>query len=285
MFITAMFSAQYGWWNERLSDERSFVTALKNLTKANLMAMHEIIKVQPDAVFIQSESCEYFHPEDPSCNAKANLLNQKRFLALDLTLGHRPNQLMNTYLTTNGVNKKDLEWYLNNPCPGKFILGTDYYWTNEHTVHPNGSTSASGDLYGYYTIAKDYYNRYHVPLMHTETNMKEPGAINWLFKQWTNLYKLVCDGIPVLGFTWYSLIDQVDWDTALRENNGNINTLGMYDTNREIRPLGEAYHKLIAQWGPIMNEHLTQMFQKTKTKSRKTAKAKSVVEVSRQLVK
>jgi beta-glucosidase/6-phospho-beta-glucosidase/beta-galactosidase len=40
IFITAMFSAQYGWWNECLSDDRSFVTALKHLCKANVLAMH-----------------------------------------------------------------------------------------------------------------------------------------------------------------------------------------------------------------------------------------------------
>jgi len=30
-------------------------------------------------------------------------------------------------------------------------------------------------------------------------------------------------GVPILGFTWYSLTDQVDWDTALRENAGRVN--------------------------------------------------------------
>ncbi len=34
-------------------------------------------------------------------------------------------------------------------------------------------------------------------------------------------------GIPTVGFTWYSLTDQVDWDTALREQNGNVNPLGL----------------------------------------------------------
>lgn len=271
MFITAMFSAQYGWWNERLSDERSFVTALKNLCKGNLLAMQEILKVQPDVTFIQSESCEYFHPEDLSCIIKSEFLNKKRFLALDLTLGHKIEGSMVNYLFRNGMSKQEYLWFLNNTCKGKFILGTDYYWTNEHLVHKDGSTSASGDLFGYYTIARDYYQRYKVPLMHTETNMKEPGSINWLFKQWTNLYKLVCEGVPVLGFTWYSLIDQVDWDTALRENNGRVNSLGMFDINRELRPAGEAYQKLIAQWAPIMDEHLTQLLTKTKASKRKTS--------------
>ncbi|MEP6595677.1 MAG: family 1 glycosylhydrolase, partial [Ginsengibacter sp.] len=67
IFIAAMFSGQYGWWNECKSDERSFVTALKHLCKANLMATQAILKEQPNAYFIQSESSEYFHAEDPGC--------------------------------------------------------------------------------------------------------------------------------------------------------------------------------------------------------------------------
>ena len=48
--------------------------------------------------------------------------------------------------------------------------------------------------------------------------------------------------------TWYSLVDQVDWDSALRELNGRPNPLGLYDLERRIRPVGEAYKRLIEQW-------------------------------------
>jgi hypothetical protein len=54
------------------------------------------------------------------------------------------------------------------------------------------------------------------------------------------------DGVPILRFTWYSLTDQVDWDTALRETNGRVNAVGLYDLDRNIRPVGKAYQKLIA---------------------------------------
>jgi beta-glucosidase/6-phospho-beta-glucosidase/beta-galactosidase len=118
-------------------------------------------------------------------------------------------------------------------------------------VHPNGHTSASGDLFGYYVIAQQYYKRYRLPMMHTETNMKEPNSVEWLKKQWANLVRLRKDGVPVIGFTWYSLVDQVDWDTALREDNGHINNLGMYDIHRNIRPLGLAYQNLIRDWSHV----------------------------------
>ena len=47
--------------------------------------------------------------------------------------------------------------------------------------------------------------------------------------------------------TWYSLTDQVDWDTALREDNGCVDPLGLYDLNRKIRDVGKAYKKLIEE--------------------------------------
>ncbi len=133
-------------------------------------------------------------------------------------------------------------------------MGNDYYVTNEHMVHHDGSVSASGEIFGYYAITLQYYNRYRLPVMHTETNIMEPAdAVMWLRKQWANAYRLKEDGVPLLGFTWYSLTDQVDWDTALRENNGSINKLGLYDLDRKIRPVGEAYKKLISMWKDMLS--------------------------------
>jgi len=60
------------------------------------------------------------------------------------------------------------------------------------------------------------------------------------------------DGIPIVGYTWYSLTDQIDWDTALREKNLRVNPLGLYDLNRKIRPVGEAYKQLIADWRGVL---------------------------------
>jgi hypothetical protein len=62
------------------------------------------------------------------------------------------------------------------------------------------------------------------------------------------MVRLKDDGVPIIGFTWYSLTDQMDWDTTLRENNGNVNPLGLYDLDRKIRPVGKAYRELVRQW-------------------------------------
>ncbi len=254
IFIAAMFSAQYGWWNERLQSDTAFVTALKNLCKANVMAMHAILSVQPQPSFIQRESSEYFHPFDPDAADRARFLNQKRFLSLDLTYGYPLNVSVYEYLLSNGMTKKEYNWFRENQVKARCVMGNDYYVTNEHMVFADGHTQASGEIFGYYVITRQYYNRYRLPIMHTETNIRMPACREWLFKQWANLHRLKHDGVPIIGFTWYSLLHQVDWDSALRNDAGNINELGLYDLDRKIMPVGEAYRDLIKQWKDIITE-------------------------------
>jgi hypothetical protein len=92
--------------------------------------------------------------------------------------------------------------------------------------------------------------------MHTETNIAEgpngDEAVNWLWKEWANVLRVRNDGVPTVGFTWYSLTDQIDWDTGLRENNGRVHPVGLYDLNRDIRPVGRSYKQLIRDWGEVL---------------------------------
>lgn len=256
MFICAVFSAKYGWWNEQLKTDRSFVTALKHIVKANVMAMTEILKRRPDAIFIQSESSEYFHADSPAAIHQAEVMNRIRFLSLDLNYGNRVNSDMYEYLLENGMSREEYNWFLNHRLKQHCILGNDYYWTNEHRVFEDGHTTAAGETFGYSEITRQYYERYGLPVMHTETNYKEgptgQEAVQWLWKEWANVLRIRNVGIPTVGFTWYSLTDQMDWDTALREANNRVHPVGLFDLDRNIRPVGTAYKKLIADWRGVL---------------------------------
>jgi beta-glucosidase len=256
MFICATFSASYGWWNEQLRSDRAFVTALKHIVKANVLAMQEILKIRRDAIFVQSESTEYFHAENPQAIKPAEILNAKRFLSLDLNYGRRVSSEMYEYLMDNGMTREEYHFFLHNNLKHYCIMGNDYYVTNEHRVSANGYTQASGEVFGYAEITRQYYHRYLLPVMHTETNFAEgpngDEAVFWLWKEWANVLRVRNDGVPIVGFTWYSLTDQVDWDTALREQNGRVNPLGLFDLDRRIRPVGEAYRQLIHDWRAVL---------------------------------
>lgn len=248
IFIAATFSAQFGWWNECLQSDRAFVTALKHLCQANVMAMRAILRERPDAVFIQSESTQYFHPDGPDCEDPARRYNEKRFLSFDLTYGHHLNATIYEYLLDNGMTRDEYHWFLQNHLKSRCVMGNDYYVANENLVHADGSISPAGEILGYYPITHQYFARYGLPVMHTETNCPDPDSVKWLKKEWANVHRLKKDGVPLIGFTWYSLQDQVDWDTALRENNGKVNPFGLCDLNRNVRAVGREYQRMIREW-------------------------------------
>ena len=255
IFVTATFSGQYGWWNERMKSDIAFVTALKHLARANLLAEEAILKVQPKALFIQSESSEYFHAADPAAQGRAAAFNHKRFLSLDLSYGHDVRGAMYEYLMDSGMTRDEYHWFLRTAARLRpyCVMGNDYYITNEHVVPVEGPIQGSGEIFGYYVITRQYYERYHLPVMHTETNLGDAErAPAWLWKEWANMVRLKDDGVPIIGFTWYSLTDQVDWDSTLRQDNGHVNPLGLYDLDRKIRPVGEAYRHLVDQWRGIL---------------------------------
>jgi len=253
MYICALFSARYGWWNEQLRGERSFVTALKHICKANLLAMNAILERRPDAIFVQSESTEYFHPTNPDAIGAARARNSERFVTLDLTYAHPVDSETYQFLMDNGMTREEYAFFLGQRLRYACIMGNDYYATNEHRVGPDGVARPAGEIFGYGEITSQYFERYRLPVMHTETNFAQgprgDEAVHWLWKQWANVLQARFNRVPIIGFTWYALTDLIDWDTALREQNHRVCPTGLYDLDRRIRPVGEAYKTLIHEWG------------------------------------
>jgi len=252
IYITAQFSAAFGWWNERLMSDVAFITNIKHCVKASLLAMKAILDLRPDAIFIYSESTEYVHPGSPDMVQQAHFMNERRFLSLDLLFGHDVSATMYRYLLSSGMTQEEYLWYrsqseLRRHC----IMGTDYYITNEHIIRSDGRSIGAGDVYGYYVITRQYFERYRLPVMHTETNRVNKHAVEWLWKQLMNLLRLREDGVPIIGFTWYGLVDMKDWDTALTKVRGSINPVGLYSLTRKPRKVAREYRRLVEEYSGL----------------------------------
>ena len=121
---------------------------------------------------------------------------------------------------------------------------------NEQIIVPGGAAKPAGEVFGWAAITSQYYDRYRRPVMHTETNTLDANAApRWLWKEFFNVQSLREQGVPVLGFTWFSLTDQVDWDSALAQDLGRVNPVGLYDLQRRARPVAAAYRELLLQFG------------------------------------
>jgi beta-glucosidase/6-phospho-beta-glucosidase/beta-galactosidase len=248
MYVTARMSALDGVWNEQLKSERAFVTAVRNLARASVLMMQAVLDVRPDAIFINSESSEFYQPccPDDEIRRKADFENQRRFIALDLAYGVPVRDDIHAYLTDNGLDGGEYEWFMQQQVHKRAVLGIDYYEWNEKLVNSDGELQTLGELFGWYVITQEYFKRYGRPVMHTETNTPNADdGPNWLWRQWHNVELIRQNGVPVIGFTWYSLIDQIDWNIGLSKALGNVFPVGLFDLNRDPRPVAQAYKQIV----------------------------------------
>ena len=248
MYVTCRKSALEGAWNEQLQSERAFVTASVNTAQASKRIMRRLAEIDPEIVFINSESSEFYQPCCPEERVKsiADFENERRFFASDLLYSHPFSDTMHEFALDNGLAEDTYNWCMATKPPANIILGVDYYTWNEKVIARDGSIQGLGELFGWYVITTQYYLRYHLPMMHTETNTFDSTlAPQWMWRQWHNVELMRQDNMPVVGFTWFSLHDQIDWDIGLGASIGNVNAAGLYDLNRDPRPVALAYKYLI----------------------------------------
>lgn len=241
--ITALGSAKRGWWNEREADDRSFVRALDNVATCAVEGMRIVRERRPDAIFLQSEACEAFAPVDPADPidvAGAAHLNRLRFVGFDLAYGRPVDAAMAAWLGSNGLGRDRLAWFEANGSDAGAIVGLDYYPGNERLVDAEREVVAP-ERRGFAAVAREYQERYGLPIMLAETNTTDDRSVAWFTELWNDAVRLFDDGLPIVGFCWYSLTDQVDWDTCLREPNGTVNPLGLVDLDRRRRILAGPY--------------------------------------------
>jgi hypothetical protein len=207
-----------------------------------------ILAARPDAVFINSESSEFYQPccPDEDIQNTAQFENERRFLPLDLIYSHAVSPRMREFLSDHGCTDERYESFMAKKPPRRAVLGLDYYEWNERLVSRDRRARALGELFGWYVIASQYWERYRRTLMHTETNRAGAGdAARWLWRQWHNVQLLRGTGVPIIGFTWYSLTDQTDWQGGLDEPLGIVDPVGLFDLNRDPREVGLSYKHLI----------------------------------------
>lgn len=249
MYVCSRMSALDGLWNEQLHDDGAYARAAWNLANASIQMSDAILKRRADAIFINSESSEFYQPCCPDAHVQqaAEEANERRFLPLDLIYAHPLSKRMHDLLCAQGIAEDDIRRLSRREVPRRSILGIDYYEWNERLIDRQGKPLALGELFGWYVIASQYWDRYRRPMMHTETNKPDAdGAPRWLWRQWHNVQLLRKSGVPLVGFTWYSLVDQIDWSIALSEPLGIVYPVGLFDLNREARTVGLAYMHLIS---------------------------------------
>ena len=211
---------------------------LSRIVQAVSRGIRAIRRTQPEAQVMLCDHVDFYQTTNPSLEDEVARRNLRRFLALDLLMGRvDASHPLYEWITSYGLSQLDLDWFKHNPQQPN-IIGLDYYPSSESDLTKAGEATRqrrAAAPTGLYGIASTYYQRYGLPMMVTETSI-DGKPINrqiWLDQTIEDCRRLRSEGIPLVGYFWWPLIDQVDWDGALTHRVGKIHDVGIYNLHRQ----------------------------------------------------
>jgi beta-glucosidase/6-phospho-beta-glucosidase/beta-galactosidase len=255
-YIMAQFGGEYGVWFPFQHGPQNFITALRNVARGVCEGWAEITRERPDARMMISDTCEYHHPLDEGARAHTDRANERRFLMHELYSGRvGDDHPLRGYLLANGMPESDLWWFQENPAPLD-VVGLDHYPHSEHQWR----TGERGELVdetrpielqlGPAELSRQYFRRLGRPLLFAETGAPGDDAhkIWWLDRLVNEVRQVRSEGIPVIGITWWGLIDQIDWSSGLRRFDYHVDATGLYDLRWEGGRLERVPNGALGAW-------------------------------------
>ncbi len=253
--ITALFSARLGMWNDRRATEDDYFTALANVALANLEALRRI-RADRDGWWIGSEGfgCELADPDDEAGVRAATDARDLQQAVWDLHLGLAPRGIA-ARLTevVPGATQERIAGLVGIVPADRIVAGHDLYPVSvaAHGTRTARPLTIADRVAAYEAEAAAWFERYQVPFWVSETsNLGLPvdQGTEWLGALTTSLRTLGDRGLPVRGICWYSRGDQYDWDTALTVPVGTVTEVGLFDADRNPRPVASSYATLAASF-------------------------------------
>lgn len=242
-FVTTLFCGRVGIWYPRLRDARSFARMVAQVGQAICRTTHTLERLVPGLELLHVDTCEHHVAVDPRFAKRAEFQNNLRFLFHDLILGRiAKGHPLHAYLLRQGLTRDELAWFRDHPARID-VLGLDYYPHSEHQLLTRGIRFVSTSPRGFAEVAGDYVERYGLPVMLSETNIKGlvSDRLSWMKHMVEECDKLVGRGVDFRGFCWFPFVDSTDWCSLVCRAEGTVDPVGIYwlDSPRRERHASE----------------------------------------------
>jgi dTDP-4-dehydrorhamnose reductase len=262
---TARFSGLYGLWYPHGRDSRTFARALLNETRATVLAMESIRRINRQAKLLQTEDLGRTF-STPKLRYQCDFENERRWLTWDLLCGrvdkYHP---MRSYLLEAGIDARELDWFDEHRCPPD-VVGINHYVTSDRFLderldrYPPQCWGGNGQVRyadvdavrvlsapsgGWRSLLQEAWERYHLPLALTEVHLgcTRDEQLRWLHEAWLAALCARDGGCDVRAVTAWALFGSFDWNTLLTMENGHYE-VGAFDV-RACEPRATALAQVL----------------------------------------
>jgi len=243
-------------WPPYLSGDDGYVKLALALAKGIILTTQAIKAELPDAITVQVEALWHTFTKDPSLEEQVSHNNVRQYLCFDLSTGRvTDDHALADFLCSHGMSNADMEWFRRNAVTFDLFGANFYPWSygelrkgSKGSVrHVTGKTS--GDKIA--IVLREAYERYHIPVMITETSAREDiaGRGKWMDETLDTVRALRLEGIPVVGYTWFPLFTMVDWAyrTGRRPLDDYLIDLGLYDSDIDSKGVLRRHKTLLVK--------------------------------------
>lgn len=240
--ITALMCGMRGLWPPYLRGEKGYVRIMLQVARGIIETVKAIKAIDETSVMFHVEATGLTRTIREDLSSLAREETHRGYMCFDLLTGRLSHDhLLFSWLLRTGAALDDLLHLQENKIELD-ILGMNFYpqWsTKQIYLDKRGriafrETEPEGG--GFSELIRDYYQRYNVPIMITETSAvgSDETRLSWLKSSVSMIKGLRSEGIPVVGYTWFPLFTMIDWRYRFGKDpvENYYLELGLYTLNR-----------------------------------------------------
>ena len=245
---TASFCGLRGVWPPALTGWAGWVRVTLGIVDGIRRTIEAARAANPEAVIVHVEASSLYLPAQPDLAEHAALLAAVAVLPTELLLGLVDDEHpMYEWLLQHGADAGRLASF-QSAIPAIDFLGVNYYpdLTPRRLIRLGDSveqvtTNRWAD--GLRACLRYFADRFDVPILLTETSIEGDEALrtDWLAASVESIRDLREDGLDIRGYTWWPLIDFVDWSYASGGRNVEEFVLDRTATDGATVPHAEQY--------------------------------------------
>ncbi len=217
--VTALYCGQRGLWPPYLRGDDGYVSVLLRTVEGIIATSAALKAADPAAVLVHVEASGLSRAAREDLHAVAREEQSRAWLTYDLLTGRvTPDHGLFPWLVRCGGSPDRLASIAERPVPFD-LMGLNFYpqWsTTQLYIDRRGRLAyqpVEQDGAGFTGLIQDYWDRFRIPIMVTETSARGDESIRarWLEASVAAIRGLREGGVPVLGYTWFPLFTMIDW--------------------------------------------------------------------------